>query len=97
MFWFSYLVGISIGSGLCKISFLDFGFNLLSPDEFRAYKIDLGNEIKKCLCNQELILECLGDDARNYIYFKTPENFAELKKIIDCILTYIMEKIVVVN
>ena len=89
---FSYLVGISIGSGLCKISFLDFGFNLLSPDEFRAYKIDLGNEIKKCLCNQELILECLGDDARNYIYFKTPENFAELKKIIDCILTYIMEK-----
>ena len=37
-------------------------------------------------------MECLGDDARNYIYFKTPENFAELKKIIDCILTYIMEK-----
>lgn len=89
---FSYLVGISIGSGLCKISFLNFGFRLLSPDEFRKHKIELGNEIKNCLRDRELLLECLGDDSRNYIYFKTPDNFAELKIIIDSILTYIMKK-----
>ncbi len=90
---FSYLVGISIGSGLCKVSFLDFSFNLLSPEIFNTHKEGLIKKIQEFLNDKKLLNECLNDKTKNYVYFKTPNSFAELKNILDSILQYIKDGI----
>lgn len=95
---FAYLIGISIGSALCKVSFLDMTFNLLSEDEFAKYKIEMceriENVIKDAEYDMDLLKKCKEETNKNYIYFKTPNHFHELKNVLDSIFGYIQECIV---
>lgn len=80
------LCGISIGSSLCKIVFLDMDFSLFSETRFLPYKETLYNKLSNCgLKNDKLLFECFKNKEKNYIYFKTPSQFATLKTILDSV------------
>lgn len=77
------LVGISIGSSLCKIVFLNFDFTVLEKDTFMKYKEFICKKIYGNLYADELFQKCLNDTNKNYIYFKTPKTFYLLKEVIN--------------
>lgn len=90
---FGTLVGISIGTSLCKVCFLDLDFKLFSVEKFSLHKKNLVNKIKKHIEDKELLYKCENDTSKNYIYFKTPRMFFELKEILNCIFEYLHENI----
>lgn len=90
---YAYLVGISIGSALCKICFLDVSFNILDTDRFGKYKEIICKNLEGIIEDKELLLKCKNDKSKNYIYFKTPTQFSELKNILDCLFQFIQSSI----
>lgn len=80
---YGILVGISIGTSLCKIVFLGHDFQLLSSDIFSNYKEVICKKIRKDLDDDQLLKNCLNKKDKKYIYFKTPKTFANLKNILD--------------
>lgn len=90
---YAYLIGVSIGSALCKISFLDLSFNMLDTQKFANYKGDICEKIEDNIADKELLRKCMNDDSKNYIYFKTPTQFSELKNILNCIFEFIQASI----
>lgn len=92
---FAYLIGISIGSALCKVSFLDMSFNLLDENEFAKYKMDICERIESTIEDAEydasLLQKCKEEIHKNYVYFKTPNHFYELKNVLNGIFGYIQE------
>lgn len=90
---FGTLVGISIGTSLCKISFLDLKFELFSDERFLAHKNNLICKIEESISDKVLLNKCANDMSKNYIYFKTPKVFAELKVILNDIFEYLRENI----
>lgn len=90
---YAYLIGISIGSALCKISFLNLNFEMLNIDKFEEHKKAIGKKIEGVIADKELLNKCMNDNNKNYIYFKTPTQFSELKNILDCIFEYIQQSV----
>lgn len=90
---YAYIIGISIGSALCKISFLDMSFNLLSIDDFKDYKSEMLKKIEAVIEDKSLLHKCKDDLTKNYIYFKTPRQFSELKNLLDNIFDFIQSSI----
>lgn len=87
---FGTLCGISIGSSLCKIVFLDMNFSAFSEEKFSSYKkILIEALLKSGLENDKLLSDCSSDVSKNYIYFKTPSNFSTLKAILDSVFNCI--------
>jgi len=80
---YGILVGISIGASLCKIVFLGFDFQLVKQEIFRKYKKKICEKIGTYLQNDELLKECIHDETRKYIFFKTPKTFSNLKNVIN--------------
>lgn len=80
---YGILVGISIGTSLCKIVFLGLDFQVLKPEVFLPYKQMICDKIRENVIEDELLEKCLLDQEKNYIYFKTPKTFFDLKSIID--------------
>lgn len=96
---YAYLIGVSIGSALCKISFLNMSFELVDSDEFNEYKMCICKKIEAKIdehmnvesYDKKLLQKCMMDVEKNYIYFKTPNRFSDLKKILDCIFEFVQE------
>ena len=86
---YGILVGISIGSSLCKVVFLNLDFQRFTSDKFDIHKKGLCKNIASHLSNTKLLQQCLEDCSRNYIYFDTPSCFSELKNILNDIFDYI--------
>lgn len=97
------LIGISIGTTICKISFVDFTFNRYQFDRFSVHKanlinrieqiINLGNDLyNKTEETDKLLEECKSSNTHNYIFFKTPKGIKVLKDILDTLMQYIMEQ-----
>lgn len=84
------LIGISIGSSLCKICFSDFNFQIFTAEDFKLHKENICREIKE-LMNDTLLNECINDTSKNYIYFKTPTSFSLLKDILNRFFNYIKD------
>lgn len=80
---FGILVGISIGTSLCKIVLLGFDFQLLESESFLQYKEIICKKICENLNNDELLKQCVNDKSKNYIYLKTPNTFSSLKNVIN--------------
>lgn len=80
------LVGVSIGTSLCKIVFLRFDFQLLELNNFLPYKDIICKKIAEKLPNDELLAQCINDKTKNYIYFRTPRAFADLKNVLNDLL-----------
>lgn len=93
---FGILAGVSIGTSLCKIVLLGFDFQLLDPEIFLPYKHEICQKISEISPNDELLDKCISNDAKQYIYFKTPKTFHTLKDILDaffaCLKSYIADK-----
>lgn len=91
---YGILVGISIGTSLCKVVLLGFDFSPLDSNNFLWYKKYIYNNIVGNLQDDILLQECMDDNSRNYIYFRTPDTFSKLKSILnlifDCI-KYLVE------
>jgi len=85
------MVGISIGSSLCKISFIDFNFDIFKIDNFISHKEAIGNKLESILNDKKLLNECMKNKDANYLYFKTPNSFTELKQILNCVFDYIQK------
>lgn len=80
------LCGISIGSSLCKIVFLDMNFCVFSATKFASYKKVMIRALENGgLKNDPLLSKCSSDESKNYIYFCTPDNFSILKDSLDII------------
>lgn len=90
---YAYLIGVSIGSSLCKISFLNLSFNMIGVDEFEKYKIAICKKIENVITDKKLLLKCMNDDSKNYVYFKTPTQFSELKDTLNCLFEFIQTSI----
>jgi len=90
---FGSLVGISIGTSLCKISFLDLKFTLYSKERFSDHKKNLICKIEEYISDKELLYKCANDVNKNYIYFKTPKTFSELKAILNALFEYLRENV----
>lgn len=90
---YAYLIGISIGSALCKVSFLNLSFNLIDESEFKKYKAEMCKKIELEIADKDLLYKCMNDTDKNYIYFKTPKQFSELKNVLDCLFKYIQDSI----
>lgn len=90
------LVGISIGTSLSKVVFLGHDFVSLNAETFSYYKDFIYKKIRQKLCEDELLKECMASHGRNYIYFRTPKTFSDLKNIIndvfDCIKYWVTNK-----
>lgn len=87
---YGVLIGISIGTSLTKIVFLNFRFEPFSSDTFNTHKEILCSLIKDIIGNDDLLLKCISEaKKRNYIYFHTPNNFSCIKSILNCIFLYI--------
>lgn len=82
------IVGISIGTSLCKVSFLDFSFNRFSSDRFSTYKKLLYDNISSIIPDDILLEKSKNSDIQ-YLYFTTPDNFNTLKDILNSIFGYI--------
>lgn len=87
---FGTLVGISIGTSLCKVTFLDLSFNIFDSEIFEFHKQTIIAAIDNVISDDKLLNKCKNDKTRNYIYFKTPCAFSELKDILNCIFDYIL-------
>lgn len=91
---FATLVGISIGSSLCKVVFIDFNLDIFSLDSFNPHKQKICDEISKFLKenneNTDLLLKCQNDSSKNYIYFKTPSSFSSLKNVLNIIFNHLV-------
>lgn len=85
------LIGLSIGSSLCKVSFLNMNYELWDKDIFAQHKLNICDKINKIISNKEVLDRCITDPDRNYVYFNTPETFSELKSILDSIFEYIID------
>lgn len=96
---FYSLIGLSIGTTICKISFVNFNFDRFNKADFSLHKIELISRINNIICNiykkeaDELLIECKKSEKHNYIFFKTPDNIELLKAIIDTLLDYIIDAI----
>lgn len=88
---YGVLVGMSIGSSLCKIVFLDMNYKLINEKLFLPHKINMCEKIDQLIKKKKLLHQCITDTDRNYVYFNTPDTFSELKMILDCIFGYIVE------
>lgn len=77
------LVGISIGASLCKIVLLDFNFCILDQKVFFEYKQVICERLKTIIPNDDLLEQSIEDEDRNYVYFRTPKTFSNLKNIIN--------------
>lgn len=86
---YGVIIGISIGSSLCKVSFLDFNFDLFSDDDFYNHKMALCQKINQQIENRKLIDICMDDKSRNYVYFNTPTTLSKLKDVLNSIFEYI--------
>lgn len=64
---YGILVGISIGTSLCKIVFLGHDFQLLSSDIFSNYKEVICKKIRKDLDDDQLLKNCLNKKDKKYI------------------------------
>lgn len=80
---FGILIGISIGASLCKIVFLDFNFEILQQNRFSRYKKIICSKISAIIQNDALLEKSINDESRNYVYFKTPKTFSDLKNVIN--------------
>lgn len=76
------IVGLSIGSSLCKIVFLHFDYTIFTVDEFTEFKeLIRNNPLKISLQTNET-----DDNSFDYICFNTPKNdFEMLKDMLDFI------------
>ena len=88
------IIGISIGTTLCKVSFIDFSYQRFNNDRFYAHKIALYKKVKTIIEEQnkedELLEKCIDEkEAREYLFFHTPEDFKTLKNILNQIFDYI--------
>ena len=90
---YAYLIGVSIGSSLCKIVFVNINFEILKNEQGMKYKKDICKKINEIISDNELLNQCWNDESKNYIYFKTPDQFSELKEILDGVFEYIQESI----
>ena len=88
---YGILVGISVGSSLCKISFLNFDFSPFDTHAFSGHKAALYEKIRCMISDYELLDKCILSTEKSYIYFKTPETFSELKSILNCVFEYIQD------
>lgn len=92
---YGILVGISIGSSLCKIVFLNHSFSKLNFEEFSSYKKSISSKIMSIINDKSLLSKCKDDNSKNYVYFKTPSTFSELKSILDslfdCLKNYMIK------
>lgn len=86
---YAYFVGISIGSSLSKVVFVNMNFEILKNEVGLNYKNEICDKIDEFISDKELLHECKNDTSRNYVYFKTPDQFGELKKILDGIFEYL--------
>lgn len=82
---YGILVGISIGTSLCKVLLLGFDFSPLDSGDFLYYKEYIYDNIINDLHDDMLLKECIENQERNYIYFRTPKTFSDLKKILNSI------------
>lgn len=82
---YGVIVGVSIGSSLCKIVFLGFDYQLLKLDDCLEYKEEIAEKIRTILKMDALLKRCLEDKKKEYIYFHTPESFADLKNVLNCL------------
>lgn len=85
------LIGISIGSSLCKVSFIDFNYDIFSTKKFENHKLAICKKIEKIIEDKGLLQQCMRDDQRNYVYFKTPTSFSLLKDILNCVFEHIQD------
>ena len=76
-------IGISIGTSLCKVAFLNFDFSPYTIKDFETYK----KEMYCMIGNNE------DSDSKNYVYFKTPNSFSELKNTLNSIFSVIKKHI----
>lgn len=76
---YGILVGISIGSSLCKIVFVDSNFQVLDSANFEYYKTILRDKFFQSEYFKENDLK----QQENYIYFRTPNSFSKLKEILN--------------
>lgn len=90
---YAYMIGISIGSAQCKISFLDMNFNLPAIDKFRNYKEKICKILEDYITDKQLLNECMNGKYKNYIYFKTPSQFSELKNALNGIFDFLQQSI----
>ena len=86
---YGILVGISIGSSLCKISFLNFDFSPLDTQAFSEHKTALYQKIYSIISDHDLLDKCIHSTEKNYIYLKTPGIFSELKAVLNSVFEYI--------
>ena len=70
-------MGISIGATVCKIVFLNFDFKEFPINCFKK-------ELQKSFNNKSIVEDL--NDICNYIYFKTPTSFSELKEYLNVVL-----------
>lgn len=77
------LIGISIGASLCKIVFLNFDFKIIERDIFYEYKKIICKEFEKIIKDNDLLIRSKNDSKKNYIYFRTPKSFSDLKAVIN--------------
>lgn len=89
---YAILVGISIGSSLCKVTFLNLNFEVFESQSFINHKNSLIERIETVLDEGSLPL----DRTREYVWFQTPRTLAELKMVLDIVFEYI-ENCVVKN
>ncbi len=81
-------VGVSIGTALCKITFLHFDFTQYTEVDFKQFK-NLIFELSKN--NTEVDFINLEDNS-NYIYFHTPSEFRVLKNTLDIVFEGLIKK-----
>ena len=82
---FGTFVGISIGTSLCKVVFLHFDFTEYDKEDFKLFK----DEILQ-LHNIDIITNDTNNDY-DYVYFKTPDSFGQLKQYLDIIFDVIQK------
>jgi predicted NBD/HSP70 family sugar kinase len=91
---YGLLIGISIGSSLCKISFVDLNFQMFSAESFSVHKKNLCKQLESILTKKDLLYKCQTEHMRNYVYFDTPDTFQELKSILNSIFEYVQSCLV---
>ncbi|MBQ8496255.1 MAG: ROK family protein [Clostridia bacterium] len=78
------LMGISVGTSLCKVVFLHFDFSEYTHQEFQSFKKYFAEPSP-----YNIVLKDKATKDSNYICFETPNNFSDLKEQ----LNYIFEVI----
>ena len=87
-----YMLGISIGASLCKITFIGVDFRRMPSAIFKNHKSEIINIIKPILeyykDETRELNECEEDNTRDYIFFSTPSSFRCLKRVINSVFDY---------